>query len=384
MNVYVLMATYNMKYSSGGSIAQATVERLAKKANVIVITVGDKRRTDYVGNIRVESFPIGMNKKLALLYARLGVQEDYLAAWTQDVISYLSSEVALSTEDVLLCTTVGELGTLFVGNEIKKKYGTKFYVHFHDPIKHVYVNGKKYGKYPLPYASKEKYEEKYVNNADKIFTCCDTFRKYIVEKYPQIDEKCKNYYFGWIPLKDDIEVENKKEHNKVKTIIYGGLFNWPQGPEILGQAVKNSLDARAQYIGAWQNYKKVASLKNETVQMLERMERKKYVEYLKETADMGFVSLSRDYFSACVPAKLYEYIYVGLPILAALPDGDAKDIINKRGYGIAVGYNKEELVKAINSLTSEQLLSYRSNIMRDRDEWCFDKTMEGFIEEVIN
>lgn len=385
MRVYVLMATYNAKYSSGGTIAHATVERMAKNVNTVVITVGEKRETSFYEGVRVETFPISIDKRVALLFSRIGLQEDYLSKWGEQVSHFLEYEEKANEKDVLLCTTVGELGTLHVGNEIKKRCGSKFYIHFHDPIKHVSVNGEKYGHYPLPYASKEKFEEIYVRNSDKIFTCCETFLQYLVKKYPGIESKSKNYYFGWQKLGDEIDSVGIKQYSTSQIVIaYGGIFNWPQGPEILGLASCKSKGVCVEYIGAWGKYKKVSKMRSENVKLIERMSRDKYVAHLRGDVDVGFVSLSRSYFSACIPAKIYEYIFAGIPILAALPDGAAKDIINDNGYGIAVDYDVAQLNSAIEEMKTKDLNIYRQNILRDREKWSFDNTMLGFLDEVRN
>ncbi len=55
------------------------------------------------------------------------------------------------------------------------------------------------------------------------------------------------------------------------------------------------------------------------------MSHRDYIIYMQTNVDVAFLSLSKEYFSACIPAKLYDYINIGLPILASLPDGEAKD-----------------------------------------------------------
>lgn len=383
MNIYLLMSTYNKKYSSGGTIAHRTAEYLAKKASVTVITIGEKRETLQENGIKVESFPLGMNYHKALLFTRAGIQEDYLSNWCKIVLEFIRKEIKPGKEDVFLATTVGELGMLHVGNAVKNMYGSKFYIHFHDPIKHAKVNGLKYGQYPLPYASREKYENEYVNNADKIFTCCDSFKEYLIKKYPGIEGKVQNYYFGWNSNLDTEMTESIHSYQKPFKVVYGGIFNWPQGPEILGKSLGGLKGFEVEYIGVWDRYKPVLKQNANNIKCIKRMDKAEYVKYLSTEVDMGFVPLSRDYFSACVPAKLYEYINAGIPILATLPEGDARNIINDNGYGIAVGYNVEELRRVALSLTKERLEEYKLNILKDREKWRFDNCMTGFFKEIV-
>ena len=383
--IFMLMATYNHSASSGGTLAHKTVQLLVDKGyRVVVITVGttDSRSIIQDEYLTVLNIPLGISSRSGLLLTRFGIIEDYLSRWSDNVIYYFENNQRPTEKDIVIATTVGELGTLHLGFEMKMRYGCKYVIHFHDPIKHAIVNGEKYGKYPLPYASREKYEEKYVLNADRIVTCCDTFRKYLIDKYPAIRTKCRNFYFGWIES-PTVKVDKKKKNNKL-TIAYGGIFGWPQGPEILAKAAKDIPDVKTVFIGNWEHYKPLQSLKYQNMQLIPRLTHHDYLEFLINEVDIGFLSLSRSYFSACIPAKLYEYCNTCKPMLAALPDGDAKDIILKNGYGIAVNYNIPDLKKAIINYKQKDRDLYKQKIESDRDKWAFDNQMSGFADYILD
>ena len=385
ITIFMLMATYNHNASSGGTLAHKTVQLLIDRGyKVVVITVGtvDSELIVQDEQLTVLNIPIGISSKSGLLLTRFGIIEDYLSKWSDNVIKYFENNQRPTEKDIVIATTVGELGTLHLGYEMKKRYGCKFVIHFHDPIKHAFVNGKKYGKYPLPYASREKYEEKYVLNADRIVTCCDTFLKYLIDKYPSIRTKSRNFYFGWIES-PTVNIKNEKKDSKL-IIAYGGIFGWPQGPEILAKAAKDIPDVKTVFIGNWEHYKPLRLLKYENMQLIPRMSHQDYLDFLINKVDIGFLSLSRSYFSACVPAKLYEYCNTCKPILAALPDGDAKDIIMNNEYGIAVNYNVSDLKKAIIAFKQNDRSTYRQKLESDREKWAFDNQMGGFAEFIIS
>ena len=90
-----------------------------------------------------------------------------------------------------------------------------------------------------------------------------------------------------------------------------------------------------------------------------------------ENIDVGFVSLAKDYYQACVPSKIYEYINLGLPMIGALPGGDSVNIINDNNYGIACKYNDiNSIVNSIVKLQDKEILTNINNsILKDRKKW---------------
>lgn len=380
------MPQYTSSYGSGAIIARRTVELIKNSVEkAAVITDGEFELRDEK-NIRVLSIPLGINERISLVLARVGFIEDYLDFWARNVFNYLKSnqEIALGFKldnDVsIIATSVGYMGAFKLGYLLKENYGCNLVLHFHDPIKYSLVNGEKYSK--LPYASRESHEKKYIEAADKIATCSNTFRRYLGEKYPESREKIKNFYFGWIesPYKDYIDKIPKIGN---LSITYGGVFGSVQGPEILGEALRNVEGITVYYIGNWSNYKPVRDMKGKNIVKLPRMDHQDYIKFLIESSDLGFLSLSKSYFSACVPAKLYEYINTKKPIVAALYESDTSRIIRDNGFGISVDYDSNSLRNSIKAISEKDLMMMKSQLTKERGKWDFNITMKGFLDWVI-
>lgn len=176
-----------------------------------------------------------------------------------------------------------------------------------------------------------------------------------------------NAHFGWI---ESVEKSNRKAENILR-IAYGGNFGWPQSPEILAKAVEGLDGVEAVFIGKYQNYKPILRFTDKSnIRLIDRMSHRDYIIYMQTNVDVAFLSLSKEYFSACIPAKLYDYINIGLPILASLPDGEAKKIINDNQYGIAVSIDVNGLREAICSLLDDKVRRiFINNINLDKNKW---------------
>ena len=53
-------------------------------------------------------------------------------------------------------------------------------------------------------------------------------------------------------------------------------------------------------------------------------------------ADIGFLALADATFAYATPTKLFEYIELGIPVLGALPEGAARELIESYEIGLVV------------------------------------------------
>lgn len=376
MRIYILMATYSHLYSSGGTIAKATYEIFRNEGyEVKVVSTTDKDTPLCSGEVTY--LPIGWNIRVGSILTRMGLTEDYLDRWVNFGLEFFKKE-NLTQEDLLIATTVGEIGTIKLASILKKRYDCKYIAHFHDPIKHAQMNGYKYDW--KPHASREKTERDYLINVDYVVTCCDTYLEALLKKYPFLCGRAVNAHFGWI---ESVKKSDRKSENILR-IAYGGNFGWPQSPEILAKAVDGLDGIEAVFIGKYQNYKPILRFADcANVRLINRMNHVDYINYMQTNVDIAFLSLSKEYFSACIPAKLYDYINIGLPILASLPDGEAKKIINDNQYGIAVSIDINRLREAIYSLRDESVrCAFINNINSDKDKWNIKNQLYPLIDVV--
>lgn len=369
--IYYLTRTY-LPEKTGGVLMRARVVELLiiHGFEVIVVTPeysGTKLEKE-VGVKRIKYKKSNFSK----LMERLGIIEDYLDKWVKDVYNILVEEIG--KEDILFATSGGELSNIKLASMLKKNRECRFVVNFRDPLDYSLVNGLKLdSKF---HVSRERQEELYLSNADLIITSSKVNQLSLKQKYPKLTNRINNNYFGFMK-KFDMIAKTKSSNLR---IAYGGAFTDIQSPELLAEALDGINGIEAYFIGNYQNYKPIQKYLKQ-FNFIPFLSHNEYLKFMMENIDVGFVSLSNDYLGACVPSKVYEYINLGLPMIGALPKGDAMDILNNNNYGIACLYSDIDSVKkGILTFKEKDILSkYRDNIIRDRNSWA----MEERIKEVI-
>ena len=366
--IWYISRTYLPEKTGGALIRIAQVEFFrAQGAKVMVVTPNyeDQESVVFEDEIKLsyQKSTIWVNQ----IFERLGIYEDYLDQWVLDNFALLKDQV--KKEDYIFATSGGELGCIKLGSLLKNALGCKFVVNLHDPVDYTRVSGRKINS--LPHISREGQERKYLQNADLIITSSKSNQVSLREKYPALGTRIQNSYFGYV---SKAVLREKALATSKLTIVYGGTYDKNQSPEKLAQTVQGMENVEAHFVGSHRDYKPLdlARKNQDNCKFTPQMSYQDFLQYLVEHASMGFVSLGSPYLGACVPSKIYEYINIGLPILGALPMGDAKDIINHQGYGVACDFKDAQALRtAIVEIGADQYLlgKYRQQILLDKHAW---------------
>lgn len=339
---------------------------------VIVITpnYGSKITVEEEGLIRT---PLKHIQELSLFWERIGVYEDYLDPWVDSTLATLKEKV--TDEDIAFASTGSDLATIKLASLLKREKGCKLVVNYRDPIQ--FAKYRELTFNPGIHINRDKMEEKYIRDADLILTSSASFLSVMKEKYPDLAARIFNNYFGYLSRQENLPIK-KSISDKLK-IVYAGRMGTLQKPEILAHAANYSQNKdrlEIIYIGDFKKYKKRLDFAN--ISLIDYMEHARLREFLVNEVDVGFVSLAAEYLSFCLPSKIYEYINLGLPVLAALPDGDAANIVTKNGYGLSLNFEDfRGLADAIDEFFKPgRLEGFRNNIIRDRDDWAMEKRIK--------
>jgi len=377
MKLYYLTRSYYPYQKGGGSLMRrGAVKYLQELGWNVTVVMPNYGSSELKIEDNVCLIPYNKNQRIASIFERLGIYEDYLDKWVENAYDYLKDKI--QKDDVVFATSGGELGTIKFGSLLKDKIGCKFVVNFRDPLDYSVVNELKLdNKF---HVSREKQEYKYLKNSDLIIASSKTNQKSLGSKYPEWKNKIVNNYFGYI-AKLDITKFHKKVSDKLR-VAYVGNMGDLQKPEILYEIYKKSnlKNLEIFFIGNTKSYKPLENIVDDNVKFIDFLPHEEFLKFMIENIDIGFVSLTSDYLGACVPSKIYEYINLGLPMIGALPDGDGKDIINNNQYGIACNYNdSNSLIDALKKFQDKVFLEdVRNSILDNRDKWF----MKNRIKEV--
>ncbi len=376
--IYYLTRSYYPYQKGGGPLMRTGAVKYLKELGwdvTIVMPNYENKKFKIEDDIWQIPFKGKYIQKLASLFERVGIYEDYLDKWVDNAFEHLKDKV--TKNDIVFATSGGELGMIKLGSLLKDTISCKFVVNFRDPLDYSLVHGLKLDE--KFHVNRQKQEQKYLKNSDLIITSSVSNKQSLKEKYREFQNKIFNNYFGYIK-KLDLETVQKQASNVIK-IAYVGSMSATQKPEILYEAYKsiqNKSNVEIYFIGDRKGYEPLLKINDERIKFIDYMAHKDFLEFMIKNIDVGFVCLVNDYLGACVPSKIYEYINLGLPILGALPDGDGKDIVNTNNYGIASKYDDISAIAiAIEKMIDKDYLEkIKLNILRDKDTWSMENKMK--------
>lgn len=369
--LFYITRSYFPDITGGTLVRGGSVKYLIELGYDVTVIAPNYYGTNIYQKENVIYIPVRYKKVFTKAIEYAGIFEDYLDPWIKDVFPLLFNLV--TREDLVMATSGGELGCIKLASILKNKIGCRTVVNLHDPIAYSKVEGRKINK--IFHASREAQEYKYLKEMDLIITSSEYYKDVLSKKYPEMKSKIKNNYFGYI---NNINYVETCTSDSLR-IGYGGALGRAQQPELLLDITKEIQGVEVFMVG---DSRKVRRLKRKypKCNFVPHMANDKYVEFVQNNFDIGFVSLVGDYFASCVPSKIYEFINMCKPILAALPNGDAKEIINTNGFGIACYYKDYQgLKKAIVDLSDP---IYRNEIIKNMKEQKEAWSMSERIKEV--
>lgn len=366
--IYFITRTLPDGNSGGALIRRGQINFLCERGyHVVIVAPGNKTQ---IGEdlilIKYNSNRMSFLYNVLLSYFR--IKCDYLAGWAEDAIKVLST--IITKEDIVLATSGGEMGTLYLASLLKKKIGCKAILNLHDPIVHTLLEGEYSYKSRYPVPNRDASEKKLFKQVDAVITSSQYYCDYLKKKHNNICSRFYCHHFGYI---NEIETPQLELRDTDRlNVVYGGNMGHLQGPEILIEVAKKCPHIDFTLVG---NVTFTIPQECENIKCLPVMKYETFVEYMIKHADIGFFSLKGNISKWCVPSKLYEYINVGLPVLAAI-QGDAKDIIIANEFGCACNYEVESIVKSLTYMQQSNVVSsMKKNILTKRSDWYMGNTI---------
>jgi glycosyltransferase involved in cell wall biosynthesis len=374
--IYYLTRSYYPYQKGGGPLMRTGAVKYLKELGWdVTVVMPNYKNKEYKIEDDIWQIPFKSKhiQKLASLFERVGIYEDYLDKWVDYAYEYLKDK--MSKDDIVFSTSGGELGMIKLGSLLRDKTDCKFVANFRDPLNYGYMNGLRRDK--KPHIGREKAHEKYMQNADLIITSSQYYADVLKKRFSNLADRIHNNYFGYIK-EIDLSQYKKQPSDKLR-IAYAGMMSNTQKPELLYEAYKklNSGDIELYFIGNIKNYKPLQCIEDKNVHFIDFLPHEEFLKFMCENIDVGFVSLVNDYYGACVPSKIYEYINLGLPMLGALPDGDGKEMINEFGFGLACSYDDIELLSRNIKVMTNQ------NELKKNEKNALDRKIEFSMAEKI-
>lgn len=243
---------------------------------------------------------------------------------------------------------------LFLKRELNEKIN--WIVDFRDlwSLSHVFELNLKKNKYANNFV-----EKKILNACDSVVFVSDSIKKHTVESYKNINIFQKSYVITNGFDSEDYSYYNDDKLEKV-TFSYVGTILGPQIKNELLKGIKlflkyNTNNIRFNFVGEFDTeYKKELG----EIQIAEVSSSVTHGEALEIMSSSTFLILIlTNTFEGKIgfTGKFFEYLKIGKPILALVPDGEVSMIINKYNLGVVANPDSpEQIAEAIYKLYSEQ------------------------------
>lgn len=369
----------------GNSITNACVaNHLSEDFDVQVICM--EREDGYLLSYQEDqSLVTGLNPRLTVqrvrqakwggmnvaLYA-LGLLPCYYLNWAWKV---WRRRKELIREPGIIFAVYPVFSDLVVARALSKRYGYPLLVDFRDDFAGVMSRGWRRvlgGFYRLM-------ERWVIRQADAVTVTTETLKQDLMKRYRLSEERIRVVY-NVVPSAPDASPKSRDERSSMR-VIYAGAISSIQRPEILlkayGQLVRVNAElperVKVEIYGPESPYFSMHVKKylgpgcsyggfiphSETIEKI-------------AAADIGFLALGDATYAYATPTKLFEYIELGVPMVAVLPPGAARDLIESHQIGLVADLGDiQRLAECIGEMIASEELRERcrANMERIREQF---------------
>ena len=214
MRLFYITRSYAPYDEGGGALMRRwTVDYLTDMGWDVQVVRPEYKQRRYYKKENVLNIPFAQRyrQKLLSLLERIGWHEDYLDPWVKSSFPYLLK--IIKKEDMIFCTSGGELGTIKLGSILKEKIGCKLIVNFRDPLNYGYMQGIR--RDMKPHVGRIGAQRKYLSNADLIVTSSKRYCKILQSGFPELGDKIHSNYFGF----GKFPKENNVKKHKISKLL---------------------------------------------------------------------------------------------------------------------------------------------------------------------
>lgn len=362
------VAVVCMEREDGGIIAYQEDVSLERKINT---------------NIKISRVSAANWWKINMALYITGISPCYFINWAWSVWRRRGD---IFTEKGIIFAVYPVFSDILLGYFMSKRYGMPLLVDFRDDFSGVMARGWKRIMLPLY----RFLEGNIIRHADSVSVTTEHLRQDIIKRYNISENKVSVVYNIVPPAVANVGKENFKS-NKI-SIIYAGAMSRVQKPEILlkGYQLLCSKDKAwtmrlsVELYGPASPYfklkiKKLLGRGCYFGGFLPQVETAQRI----ANADIGFFSLSDSTYAYATPTKLFDYIEAGIPILASLPSGAARDIIEQYDLGLTVDVGDVEgIAECLEKLTASSSLraQFKENSKKARYDLNASKQIDKWKE----
>lgn len=376
MNIYYLTRTIPKNEFGGALMRYHTVSNLRKLGyKVYTLSPNYNNISNIFKNDDIRLRQV-IPTKILLLLERLGILGDYLIPWANQSIIPLSK--IIKSDDLIISTSGGELGMIFLGNKISKITNARHIVHLHDPVLYSVFDGHWIGN--GYHRNRTKLVEEELSSAYKILSTSENTVSYL----KSINQNTSFQYLG-IPVLYELEdLFTKRQNDKVNIFYPGSIGKYQNIHKYIPMLLENKHfifhiignDQKSKkYILRMTNIK--GSNNHERIVFHGKKNKNQTDKLVIKHADYIFVSLDYEFLKFNFPSKIFDCLNLCIPAIYVLPDGSASRFIEVNKIGVK--FDKGESSQNIPNAREKKYQQMVKNLLTMRNKYL----LSDFVKDLL-
>lgn len=331
----ILTSSISEYYAKDEKLLEEIEER-----DIVIFRAGGKDKVISKGS-GITSGRSELFRKFLSKSSQVFLTPDTKILWKKTAIKK-AEEIFSKENPDLIFSTAPPYTDFLIGEYISTKYSVPHVIDYRD----AWVDCP-YNFYPTPFHKlyNEKLEKRILENSSAIVTINQEIKDILLKRYKEIPAGKINIITQGYDEEDFEKSGNKeKPGNKFRITYSGSFFNF-MTPEYFLKGLRRAIDIKpdmggkieAMFIGLFpQEYTELIKKLNlvNTVTIKGYLNHRECISYIKSSDALWFMIGESKWSYMISTGKLYEYIGSSKPILACVPEGTAKNLLEQYGNSL--------------------------------------------------